>query len=142
MFQNNTFLHISHRRTTTQKRPSPCTTATRVSNFKCLQAFSQREWSGPHKNSSPSQRWQSLVRASRKSQHAGLEAVDNEAVVAEAALGGRDGVAQHWATTWPGGWFVSCFLAFLVSHLSNCARCVRLFCGSHDKIRSVMLPRC
>ena len=40
---------------------------------------------------------------------AGLAAVDNEAVVAEAPLGGRDGVAQRWATTWRGGWFVFCF---------------------------------
>ena len=34
-----------------------------------------------------------------------VAAVDDEAVVAEAALGGRDGAAQRWATTWRGGWF-------------------------------------
>ena len=57
--------------------------------------------------------------------HAGLAAVDDEAVVAEAPLGGRDGVAQRWATTWQGGWCVCrvfrVFHAFVVSRLSNCA---------------------
>ena len=51
----------------------------------------------------------------------------------QTALGGRNGVAQHWATTWCGGWCVSLH-AFFVSHLSNCARFVRLFSGSDDKI--------
>ena len=32
----------------------------------------------------------------------GLAAVDDEAVLAEAPHGGRDGVAQRWATTWCG----------------------------------------
>ena len=41
-------------------------------------------------------------------------AVDNAALVAEAALAWRRGVAQHRATTWLGDWFVD-------AHLSNCA---------------------
>ena len=48
-------------------------------------------------------RTQPLVRA------AWSAVVDNEAVVLEGPLGWRDGVAERWATTWPGGWFVSCF---------------------------------
>ena len=39
--------------------------------------------------------------------HAGPAAVDDEAVVAGAPLGGRDGVAQRWATVWCGSWFVT-----------------------------------
>ena len=40
--------------------------------------------------------------------HGGHAEVDTEAVVAEAALGGRDGVAQRWATMWCSGSCVSC----------------------------------
>ena len=53
--------------------------------------------------------------------HAGLAAVDDEAVVAEAALGWRDGAAQRWVTMRRGGSFVSCFL-LLSSHISPIVR--------------------
>ena len=53
--------------------------------------------------------------------HAELAAVDNGAVVAEAPLGGRDGVAQTLGDHVV--WRLVCrfILAFLVSHLSNWA---------------------
>ena len=46
--QNSRFLHISHRHTSPTHDTNRCSTATYVSNPKCLQAFSQREWSCPH----------------------------------------------------------------------------------------------
>ena len=46
--------------------------------------------------------------------HAVLAVLDNDAVFSEAALGGRDGVAQRWATTWRVGWFVLPFSVGLV----------------------------
>ena len=71
----NKFFRIAHRHTSLTHDTIPCTTATFVAG--------QQE----------------------DCDHAGLATVDDEAVVAEAALGGRDGAAQRWATTWRGGWF-------------------------------------
>ena len=53
MVQNKSFLHISHRHTTPTRDTNRCTTATFVSNTKCLQVYSPREWSAPQKNFSP-----------------------------------------------------------------------------------------
>ena len=64
-------------------------------------------------------RWQ---RQLEDCDNAGLAAIDNEAVVAEAPLGKRDGVAQRWATTWCGGWCVSCFPSCYLSHIARIAR--------------------
>ena len=47
---------------------------------------------------------------------------DNEALAAEAALGRRQGVAQHRATAWCGGWFVPCFSCYL-SHIARIVMC-------------------
>ena len=51
---------------------------------------------------SPSKDWQ-------PKDHGGAwsDDVDDEAVVAEAALGGRDGAAERWARSWRGVSFVS-----------------------------------
>ena len=48
---------------------------------------------------------------------------------AEAPLGGRDCVAQRWATTWQGGWcVVSCFSCFPMRFSSHDSRIARDLC--------------
>ena len=51
--------------------------------------------------------------------HAGLAAIDNEAVVTEAALGRRHCVAQHRATACCGGWFVCHVFLHVSTHISR-----------------------
>ena len=67
------------------------------------------------------EKWPPISRQQEDRDNAGLAAVDEEAVVTEAALGGRDGATQLWETAWRGGWFVSPFFASVVTHLANCA---------------------
>ena len=72
----------------------------------------------------------------------GWEASENDkAVAAPAALGGRDGVAQRWATTQRGGWFVS--LVFTAScHISRLPRCARFWRRFCDKLRNFFTQLC
>ena len=51
------------------------------------------------------------------SREVGEASENDKAVAALAALGGRDGVAQRWATTRCGGWFVTLVFA-MSSHTS------------------------
>ena len=73
---------------------NPCTTASFSSHPRCLQVFFGCEMILTAQEIYAIEHGQQEDR-----DHAGPAAVDNEAVVAEAALGGRDGVAQRWATT-------------------------------------------
>ena len=59
---------------------------------------------------------------------------NDEAVAAAAALRGRDGAAQRWATSRRGRWFVSRYLVFS----DMCVMCT-FFNWSSDKIRSVFV---
>ena len=105
--------------------------------FHVFASVFQREWSGPHKNSSPSQRWQSqrcghqengdTLGLRQSTTKRWLQRLRSEGEMVSHSIGRPRGQEAGLSRV---------FLAFLVSHLSNCARC-----GSHDKIRSVMFAK-
>ena len=127
----------------TDSRHMPCNTATFDSNPKYLYAFSQREWSFPHKSSLPSKKWQPLAWATRRSR-------PRWACRPQRRSGGCRGSTRRarWCRTTLGNHAAKRFVCVLFSlhvwsRISRTARdFARLFCGSDDKITSVMLPRC
>ncbi len=58
--------------------------------------------------------------------HAGFAALNDDTVVANAALGERDGAAQRWAITRRWGWIVSRVHSFC-THVAICAWCGTIF---------------
>ena len=60
-------IYISHRETTPTRNLNRCPSARFAPKHKCLLARSLPEWSCPHRNSSPSKKWQSLAWATRRS---------------------------------------------------------------------------
>ena len=82
MWQHNRFLPVAHPRASTQKTPNPCTTASCVSHPKCSQAFCV------HCGAFRRRFLRHRLTSDR------CAAVDNEAVVAEAAGGARNGAAE------------------------------------------------
>ena len=68
-------------------------------------------------------------------------AVDNEALITDAALWGRNDFAQRWTITWRVDWLVNYFPCICHSYLSNDAWFVRFTRGTNDKIRRVFLSR-
>ena len=118
---NNRFLHISIDKTPTQETAHPCTAATSAPKHECLQAFSQRAWSCPHRNSMPSQKWQPLAWATRRSR-------PRWACRSRRRSGGCRGYARRrkWCRTTLGDHVVRrlvcvVFSLHFSSHIWNCA---------------------
>ena len=102
--------------------------ATFPSNHKCFQAFSQH--GAIHRGAfRHGAHGEPRLRRQEDRGGAWCAAIDNEAVVAEATLGRRHGVAQHQATASCGGWCV-CLVCRVICPTSLELSCVPLVCWS------------
>ena len=102
---------------------------------KCFQAFSQQHGAIHRGAFRHGAHGDARVRQQENRGGAWCAGGDNEALAAEAALGRRQGVAQHRATAWCGGWFVPYFSCYL-SHIARIVMCAsRLFVHGCEKER-------
>ena len=66
VWQNNSFVHMAHRRTSLTRDTNPCTTASCVLSDVFTRILRAR-WYAPRRNCTPSSRWQPLEWATRRS---------------------------------------------------------------------------